>query len=82
MKQEKNQWPWMDLGTYNKNRPNFPADELIPYEGKQVAFNVEGTRILASGDTVEEVYKQLDAAGIGHDQIVISYIDPPDQVNL
>jgi hypothetical protein len=82
MNHNDHQWPWLDLGTYQKNRRNFPHEQLIPYEGKQVAFNVEGTRILASGDTVEEVFDQLAEAGIDSDQVVISFIDPPDRVNL
>ncbi len=82
MNDNDNHLPWMDLGTYNKNRPSFPLDQLIPYEGKQVAFNVEGTRILASADTLGKLLKQLAAAGIGLDQVVLSYIDPPDRVNL
>ena len=82
MNHNENHWPWMDLGTYTKNRRNFPLDQLIPYEGKQVAFNVEGTRVLASGDTLEEVFDQLAAAGIDSDQVVFSFIEPPDRINL
>jgi hypothetical protein len=81
MSENNHQWPWLDLGTYHKNRCAFPLEKLIPYEGKYVAWNLDGTRIIASGDTEEEVSDQLAAAGIGLDQVVGDYIDPPDRIN-
>jgi len=82
MNHNNNPWPWLDLGTYHKNRCNFPPEQLIPYQGKHVAWNLDGTRILASGDTEEEVAEQLAAAGIDPGQVVASYIDRDDQINL
>ena len=81
MNHSDNQWPWLDLGTYHKNRCNFPPDQLLPYPGKYVAWSLDGTCILASGDTEEEVDEQLGAAGIDRGQVVGDYIDPADQVS-
>jgi glucose/arabinose dehydrogenase len=71
-----------DLSQYEENRRKFPLDELAKYWGKHVAFSPDGTRILASGDSIAEVDDKLDAAGIHFSQVVHSYIDPPDQVYL
>jgi hypothetical protein len=72
------QWPWLDVVTHHQNRDAIPLDQLLPYQGKHVAWNWEGTRILASGDTIEMVFDQLEAAGIDCGRVVFSYIEPAD----
>ena len=67
-----------DLSHFDENRSKFPLEELAEYAGKHIAFSLDGTRILASGDTIEEVEEQLIAAGINPNQVVGSYVDPPD----
>jgi hypothetical protein len=67
-----------DLSHYDENRSKFPLEELVKYAGKHIAFSLDGTRILASGDSIEEVEDQLIAAGINPNQVVGSYVDPPD----
>ncbi len=62
---------------YHQNRRNFPQDELAKYAGQYVAFSGDGTRILASGDTMEAVEEQLVAAGIDPSQVVGSYVEEP-----
>lgn len=71
-----------DLSHYQENRNRFPPEELAKYLGKHVAFSPDGTRILASGDSIAEVDDKLEAAGIHFSQVVHSYIGPPDQVLL
>jgi hypothetical protein len=68
--------PW--LVDYDRNRANFPLDELAKYAGQQVAFNLEGTRILASAATEEELEKVLVTKGIAPDRVVVGYVDPMD----
>jgi hypothetical protein len=63
---------------YEQNRARFPLDELAKYAGQYVAFSLDGTRILASGDTMEEVDEKLVAAGINPNRVVGSYIDGPE----
>ena len=72
------QLPEPDFSQYEKNRSKFPAEELAKYGGKQVAFSPDGTRIVASGDTLEELDAALAVAGIHFSQVVTAYIDPPD----
>lgn len=67
-----------DLSHYWENRNKFPPEELAKYWGKHVAFSPDGTRILASGDTWEELDAALDAAGIPCSQVVYSYVEFPD----
>jgi len=67
-----------DFSHYYENRNKLPLEEYMKYAGKQVAFSPDGTRIVASGDTREELDDALAAAGIHFSQVVHSYIDPPD----
>ena len=67
-----------DLSHYEENRSKFPLDELAKYAGKHIAFSPDGTRIVASGDSFDEVVEKLQAAGIDVSQVVHSYIDGPD----
>ncbi len=69
-----------DLSHYEENRSKFPLDELAKYAGKHVAFTPDGTRILASADTWEELDVLLDAAGIPLSQAVHEYVEPPDEI--
>jgi hypothetical protein len=64
-----------DLRDFDENRANFPLDELAKYAGKHVAFSPDGTRILASGDDMNEVDGKLEAVGIHFSQVVHDYID-------
>ena len=82
MSDNNSQWPWLDLGTYQNNRCAIPPEQLLPYAGRHAAWNLEGTRILASGDTIEEVADQLEAAGIDAGQVVFSYVDSADESSL
>ncbi len=68
-----------DLGLYQQNRPKFPREELLKYAGRHVAFSADGTRILASGADMDEVERELLAAGIHPSQVVGSYVPDPDE---
>lgn len=65
-----------DLRHYDKNRREFPLEELAKYAGQHVAFSADGTRILAGAATMEAVEEQLLAAGIDPSQVVGAYIEP------
>ena len=66
-----------DLSHFEENRSKFPLEELAKYGGKHVAFSPDGTRIVGSGDSEEELDANLEAAGIPFSQVVYSYVDPP-----
>ncbi len=58
-----------------ENRRQVPPEELEKYRGKQIAWSWDGTRIVAAGDDLEEVFRQLEAAGVDASRVVFSYVD-------
>lgn len=79
MNNQTKEWEPPDLRLYAENRRRFPAEQLVPYYGKFVAWSPDGTRIVASGKEREQVWKQLEDAGLDPSQFVNDYIDPPDE---
>jgi hypothetical protein len=73
---------FLDTSVFDKNRPNFPDEELVPYYGKFVAWSPDGLRIVASGDDREAVWRELEAKGIDFNRVVGEFIPPPDMVIL
>jgi hypothetical protein len=65
---------------FSRNLNAFPLEELAKYEGKYVAWNLEGTQILASGDNDRQVFEALKAAGLDPSQAVFSYVELPNEV--
>lgn len=65
-----------------ENRARFPEEELAKYYGKHVAWNADGTRIVASGNDDGEVITIADAAGYKREEVVFSYVPFPDEVIL
>ncbi len=68
--------PWLDA-QYFENQRNFSQDELLKFAGKHIAFSWQGDRILASGDTEDEVCRKLLASGLDPQRVVFSYVDNP-----
>lgn len=66
-----------DLSHFEENQSKFPPEELLKYAGKFVAFSADGTRVVASGDSWEELYAALEGRGIDGSQVVSAYLDPP-----
>ena len=46
---------------YRNNRTRFPHAELAQYQGSWVAFSGDGRRILARGETVEQLEQRIAA---------------------
>jgi hypothetical protein len=65
-----------------KNRGQFPAQELAKYYGRHVAWNQDGTKIVASGDDDWQVFEAVQAAGLNPEDVVFSYVPLPDEVWL
>jgi hypothetical protein len=72
----------MDMNEHVANRNRFPAEELARYAGKYVAWSLDGTRILAHGDDLEEVAQVLGAGGHRSRDAVISYVTGPEELIL
>jgi len=70
----------MHINEHYENRSKVPSEVLAKYVGRHVAWNREGTQIVASGDDDGEVFAAVKAAGIPTDQVVFSYVPQPDEV--
>ena len=65
-----------------ENMNNFPAEELMKYENKWVAWSWDGTRIIAGADDINELEPAVKAAGLEMGEVVFEYIPPLDQAFL
>ena len=67
---------------YRTNRARFPHSALAQFRGGWVAFSPDGCRIMASGETLEQVEEQL--AGVGEDaqRVVLEWVAGPEDDSL
>jgi hypothetical protein len=65
-----------------RNRALLTEEQLRPYYGKEVAWNLEGTQIVASADDNGDIFQAVLDAGFDPEQVVFSYVPYPDQVML
>jgi hypothetical protein len=70
----------MDMRQYLINRHQFPHEELEPYAGRYVAWNPEGTQILASDEDPGQVIDAVKALGYDPAETVIEAIPSPDEL--
>jgi hypothetical protein len=69
----------VDLARYGENRRHFPAEQLQPYRGKYVAFDGEGTRIVAHGEDLQELFTRLQQAGLTVNDVVWERVPGPGE---
>lgn len=67
---------------YRTNRARFPQSALVQYQGTWVAFSADGCRIVASGETVEQVEEQLAVAGEHAQRVVLEWVAGPEDDSL
>lgn len=53
----------MNLREFQENRARFSHEELLKYDGKWVAFSLDGRRIVASDEDLALLYDQIRTAG-------------------
>jgi hypothetical protein len=70
------QWA-KDMARFRRNREQFPDEQLEPFWGMQVAWNMEGTQIIASAATDRELYAILKQSGIDSSEVVFDFIPDP-----
>jgi hypothetical protein len=70
------QYGWVP-GCFQDNRNKVPWEHQVPYEGQYVAWNLNGTRIIAGADSEEALFAKMDALGYPSAGYVMSYVDPP-----
>ena len=69
---------WFDTVTFNRNRERFPEEELRKYWGRHVAWSLDGTHILADGETFEELHRRIEEQGISPSEVAFSFVPDPD----
>jgi hypothetical protein len=69
--------PGVDLALFQANRRKIDPTVLAPYIGKHIAWNAEGTAVLACGNSYDDLFDTLARQGIPTDQIVHDYVDDP-----
>lgn len=67
---------------FDENRAKYPSQGLLGYTNQVIAWQADGTRILAHGATWEEVEERLQALGINPNQVVFEFIPDPDVSHL
>jgi hypothetical protein len=67
---------------YRTNRAQFPQAEAAKYRGMWVAFSADGCRIVASGETVEQLENRLAALGEEGRQVVLEWLAGPEDDSL
>lgn len=68
--------------THYANRDRLPEAELAKFYGKEVAWSLDGTRILAAGDDPGQVCAAIQQAGLKSDEVVLAYVPFPDEIVL
>jgi hypothetical protein len=71
----------MNWDEHYVNRTRISKEELAKHFGKHVAWSMDGKEILASGDDDQEVFNAVKAAGLDPEQVIFSYVAPPNEVS-
>jgi hypothetical protein len=72
----------VDMQRFQKNRQQFAPEELARYAGKYVAWNPEGTHILASNEDELQLANSVRAAGYDTGEVLIAFVPAEDVVVL
>jgi len=75
---DKNGRPIPDLSRYSRNKRKYPPEDLMKYAGQWVAWNTEGTQVLAAAEDLDGVIAALVAAGHDPQFAVYDHRDPLD----
>lgn len=67
---------------YRTNRARFPQVELAKYQGMWVAFSADGCRIVASGETTEQLEETLAARDEDGQRVVLEWVAGPGDDSL
>jgi hypothetical protein len=59
---------------YRTNRARFPREDLVEYQGTWVGFSADGNRVVASGETIEQLEEKLAAMGTDGQQVVREWL--------
>ena len=60
---------------FEENRLNAPDELIWQYANQLVAWNDEGTQILAGADDYPALYAKLDAMGVDTNRVMFEYLN-------
>lgn len=72
----------MNMQLFQKNRQAFPPDKLAQYAGRYVAWNSDGTNILASDEDELRLAQSIRAAGYDSENVLIAFVPAADEILL
>ncbi|MGL4552638.1 MAG: hypothetical protein ACRC33_15805 [Gemmataceae bacterium] len=72
----------VDIVLFGKNRRRVDPASLTVYANKRIAWNGDGTCILASGTDYEDVIEELKRLGIPTDRVVFDWVPDPEVSQL
>jgi hypothetical protein len=70
----------IEINEFRRNQSRFPREELEKYNGQFVAWNHDGTRILAAHADLAQVDAMLVALGIYPGDVLISRVAVPEEI--
>ncbi len=68
----------MPTAQFRKNRSIFPLVELAKYQGQWIAFDPEGTKVIAAAPTVGAVHQKVMEAGYDPEQVSFEGVPGPE----
>jgi hypothetical protein len=77
VKTRRPEFPWIEP-IFFENQRRFPPEELQRYLGQHIAWNWDGTSILASDPDRRVLDDKLRAAGIDTGRVVYDYVEDGD----
>ena len=75
MKTEQTIHREVDLAQYESNRHKYPPERLMAYAGQSIAFNWNGTELVASAPSDAELLDRLAEMGVPRECVVFGYVD-------
>jgi hypothetical protein len=72
----------MDMQLFQKNRQQFPRQELAKYAGQYVAWSPDGTRILACNEDELQLAEAVRAPGHDSGEVLIAFVPAGDEILL
>ncbi len=72
----------MDMQLFQRNRQQFPKQELAKYAGKFIAWSPDASRILGTDDDELVLARAMQAAGHDTAEILIAFVPAEDEVLL
>ena len=69
--------PWTDA-RFLENQRKFPAEELLRHQGKHIAWNWDGSQILAADADRRVLDQKLQDAGIDPLLVIYDFVEDPN----